>query len=316
MKVLLTGAFGSLGSLALEALLREGHFVLAFDVKTGTNARIAKDFENRPNASVHWGDIRDEKIVSNLVSQADAIVHLAAIIVPHSESNPDLAYDVNVLGTQHIVRAIEAMESKPLFAYCSSMAVFGPQDKPPPRTVNEQPIASDHYTRHKIACEEMVQGLQSPWVILRLGGMADSRMRNRGLAPAKYAFAMSANNRFEYIHPKDAATAFVNALTKTHAHNKIHLIGGGRDCQVTHKDILHATLGAVGITLAESDFGAMPLYADWADTREAQRLLRFQHHSFEDFKRENYEKYAAIRPFVQPFSPVIKRLLKLLLQFY
>ena len=188
MKVLLTGAFGSLGSLALEALLREGHSVLAFDVKTATNARIAKDFENRPNASVHWGDIRDKNQVSSLVSQVDAVVHLAAIIVPHSESNPDLAYDVNVLGTKHIVSAIEAMESKPLLAYCSSMAVFGPQDKPPPRTLNERPIASDHYTRHKIASEEMVQCLRSPWVILRLGGMADSRMRNRGLAPAKYAF--------------------------------------------------------------------------------------------------------------------------------
>jgi hypothetical protein len=79
---------------------------------------------------------------------------------------------------------------------------------------------------------------------------------------------------------------------------------------------LNATLGALGITLAESDFGETPLYADWADTSEAQRLLRFQHHSFDDFKRENYEKFAAIRPFVRPFSPVIKRLLKLLLRFY
>jgi nucleoside-diphosphate-sugar epimerase len=316
MKVLLTGAFGSLGSLVLEALLNKGHSVLAFDVKTATNARIAKEFESRPDANIHWGDIRDENQVRSLVSQVDAVVHLAAIIVPQSESNPELAYDVNVVGTKHIVTAIAAMECKPLLAYCSSFAVFGPQGRPPPRTLDEQPIASDHYTRHKIACENMVQCLRSPWVILRLGGMADSRMRHRGLDQAKYALSMSANNRFEYIHPKDAATAFVNALTQSEAHNKIHLVGGGPECQVTHKEVLNATLGAVGITLAESDFGEAALYADWADTSQAQRLLRFQHHSFDDFKRENYEKFAAIRPFVQPFSPVIKRLLKFSLRFY
>jgi nucleoside-diphosphate-sugar epimerase len=41
----------------------------------------------------------------------DAVVHLAAIIVPMSESNPDLAYDINV---SNIVSAIEAMEGQPL----------------------------------------------------------------------------------------------------------------------------------------------------------------------------------------------------------
>jgi nucleoside-diphosphate-sugar epimerase len=197
-----------------------------------------------------------------------------------------------------------------LLAYCSSFAVFGPQQRPPPRTLDDRPVASDHYTHHKIACEEMVQALQSPWVILRLGGMADSRMRHRGLDQAKYALAMAANNRFEYIHPRDAATAFVNALTTLEAHNKIHLIGGGSRCQVTHKDVLNATLGAIGVNLSAADFGDTPLYADWADTFESQRLLNFQHHSFEDFKRENFERFKVIRPLVRPFSPVIKRLLK------
>jgi nucleoside-diphosphate-sugar epimerase len=242
----------------------------------------------------------------------DAIIHLAAIIVPDSESNPKLAYDVNVVGTKNIVDAIQAVSLKPLLAYCSSFAVFGPQEKPPPRTLDDKPIATDHYTRHKITCEEMVQTLRSPWVILRLGGMADSRMRNKGLNQARYGLSMSANNRFEYIHSRDAATAFVNSLTQTDAHNRIHLIGGGKDCQVTHRDVFNAVLCAVGITLAESDFGEHPLYADWADTRESQRLLKYQHHSFEDFKRENYDAFRRIRPIVKPFSPVIKQLIRLL----
>ena len=311
MRVLLTGAFGSLGSLVLNTLLHHGYAVIAFDVKSRSNRRIAKSIKDRPNAVVHWGDIRDRAQVRNLVRQVEAIIHLAAIIVPFSESNPALAYEVNVLGTQHIVDSIQSMEHKPLMAYCSSFAVFGPQGKPPPRTLDETPIATDHYSQHKLACEDMVKSLQSSWIILRLGGMADSRMRHRGLGQAKYALSMAANNRFEYIHPQDAATAFVNALKQTEAHNKIHLIGGGANCQVTHKDVLNAALGAIGITLAESDFGESALFADWADTSESQRLLEYQHHSFDSFRRENYEAFRLIRLFVQPFAPVIKRLLTL-----
>jgi len=315
MRVLLTGAFGSLGSLVLETLLQHGYPVIAFDVKSRSNLRIAKSFEHRPDTVIDWGDIRDRAQVSQLVQQVDAVIHLAAIIVPFSENNPEMAYDVNVLGTRNVVDSIQAMEHKPLLAYCSSFAVFGPQGRPPPRTLNETPIATDHYSQHKIACEDMVKRMQSPWVILRLGGMADSRMRHRGLDQAKYALSMAAMNRFEYIHPQDAATAFVNSLSRTEAHNQIHLIGGGPDCQVTHRDVLNAALGAIGITLAESDFGRLPLYADWADTSESQRLLCFQHHSFESFRRENYQAFRFMRPFVQPFAPLIKRLLKLSVRF-
>ena len=306
MNILLTGAFGYLGSVVLPALVSAGHSVIAFDIRNGSNSRMAKDLRDLPGVRIHWGDIRNRQVVKELVSQADAVIHLAAIIVPASEVHPALAHDVNVVGTRHIVESIQEMERKPLLAYCSSFAVFGPQGKPPPRSVHEEPIPSDHYTRHKIACEEMIRRMGSPWVILRLGGMADSRMHNRGLDQAKYALSVSGNNRFEYIHPKDVAIAFVNALTQGDAHNKIHLIGGGRSCQVTHKDVLNATLGAMGVMLSDSDFGDGALYADWADTEESQRLLQFQRHSFEDFRRESHEAFRFIRPFARPFAPAIR----------
>ena len=311
MKILLTGAFGYLGTLVLPAMVDAGHTVIAFDVKSGSNARQAKALEGVIGFEVRWGDIRDGQVVRDLVEQVDAVIHLAAVIVPASEAHPVRAHEVNVIGTRHIVDAISRMHRKPLLAYCSSFAVFGPQSGPPPRTVDETPIASDHYTRHKIACEEMVQRMGSPWIILRLGGMADSRMHNRGWDQAKYALSLAGNNRFEYIHPKDVAVAFRNALSQRDAHYKIHLIGGGRDCQVTHKDILNATLGAMGVTLSDSDFGDRPLYADWSDTRESQRLLQFQHHTFEDFRRETQQAFRLIRPLVSPFAPVIRRLFKL-----
>ncbi|MEM7003864.1 MAG: NAD-dependent epimerase/dehydratase family protein, partial [Pseudomonadota bacterium] len=134
----MTGAFGNLGSLVLEALLQRDYSVIAFDVRNKTNARIARDYEKNPNVEIQWGDIRDSTQVRKLVNQVEAIIHLAAIIVPYSEIHPDLAYDVNVRGTEHIIHAIQEMARKPLLAYCSSFAVFGPQNQPPPRTLSEK----------------------------------------------------------------------------------------------------------------------------------------------------------------------------------
>src|SRR5690606_40137781 len=92
-------------------------------------------------------------------------------------------------------------------------------------------------------------------------------------------------------------------------HNRIHLIGGGPSCQVRHAELLGATLGALGIGLSAADFGTEALYADWVDSREAQRLLSFQQHSFADFRAECYRRFRWLRPFVRPFSPLLKWLL-------
>lgn len=307
MNILLTGAFGNLGSLVLEQLLNSGHQVSAFDIASPINRKIARSFNGKNGLTIIWGDIRNAEQVKALVQGQDAIIHVAAMIAPFSENNPQLAYDINVKGTQHLLDGIHEAGSKPLFIFTSSFAVYGYRQKdPPPRTLDEAVCATDHYSQHKIEGEQMVQALDSPWVILRLAGMVDARMRHSDKEQAKLGFRLAANNRIEYIHPKDAVTAIVHALERPEAHNKIHLIGGGKRCQVTHFDLLHTVLGAIGIQLTPADFGEQELYADWADTSESQRLLDFQHHSFADFKAESYHKFRFVRPFVRPFSSVIK----------
>ncbi len=45
MNVLLTGAFGNIGQSALDELLRRGHKVRCFDLKTKANERVARSYE-------------------------------------------------------------------------------------------------------------------------------------------------------------------------------------------------------------------------------------------------------------------------------
>lgn len=55
MKVLLTGAFGNVGISALEELVKRGHTVRCFDLKTKANERKARRFGGQ--IEVMWGDL-------------------------------------------------------------------------------------------------------------------------------------------------------------------------------------------------------------------------------------------------------------------
>lgn len=305
MNVLVTGAFGNLGTLVLERLLAEGHSVTGFDLASRASERLARGYAD--HVRVRWGDIRDPAGVNDAVAGHDAVIHLAAIIAPFSEQIPELAYQVNVGGTDNVLRAVERAPGRPLLVFSSSFAVLGRRQKdPPPRTISDPVVATDHYSAHKIASEQRIAASEARWMILRLAGMVDARLRHTRPEQMRMAFALAAANRIEFLHPKDAALAFVHALTTPEAERQIHLIGGGPRCQVSHFELVSAVLGAFGLRFPPADFGTEELYADWADTRESERLLRYQRHSFEDFRRECFDRFRWLRPFVRPTAPLVR----------
>jgi nucleoside-diphosphate-sugar epimerase len=315
MKVLLTGAFGTLGSLTVGELLDRGHHVVAFDVPSKANRKVARGLENASNMEVVWGDIRDEDRVASLVHRVDAVIHLAGIIPPFSENDPDLSFAVNVGGTENVLRAVRTATRPPLLVFSSSISVFGPRGEgASPCNADDEVVKTDHYSGHKIHCEKRVQELGSPWAILRLAGMADSRMQQRDPERARMAFALAPDSPVEFVHPKDAATALVNVLDRPEAHGRILLIGGGKDCQVTTLRMIQTMMGALGIEITANDLGNEPTHGPWVDTTESQQLLSFQKHTVGDLERECYERFKLIRPFVRPLSPLIVRALKLYLK--
>ena len=311
MKVLLTGAFGTVGTQTLESLIEQGHQVRCFDIQTRANEKAAGRFKNK--AEVIWGDLRDPDAVARSVEGCDTVIHLSFIIPPASEKRPQWAQEINIGGTRNILEAMKALSPSSRIIFASSVSLFGPtQHLSPPRKATDPVQPTDHYTHHKAECEKLVQESGSEWVILRFCAVPQMRQID------PIMFDVPIENRIEFVHPRDVGLAVSNAASCEAAGGKILLIGGGQNCQMLYRELIEGLLESSGLgMLPDEAFGTTPFYTDWMDTEESQRLLRYQRHSFDDFKREapstlgyQYHLARALRPLMRRWllskSPYLK----------
>ena len=290
MRILCTGGYGALGRRVIRELSARGHRVAAFDRPTPRTRLLAA--RTRALAHTVWGDIRDPDAVREAVRGQAAIIHLAGILPPSSERSPHLAEQVNVGGTRNLLSALEESPSprRPLFVFASSVAAYGPGQRSegaPLRTADDPLTPVDAYSRSKATCELLVRESSVPWTILRIGVAVDPTAPAAALEVFRQLMATHPANRLETVDPSDLALAIANALETPAARGRILLIGGGPRCQIRQRDLLGAITDGLGLpALPDSAFGALPFYTDWLDTSESQRLLRYQRHDFETFRRE------------------------------
>lgn len=98
-------------------------------------------------------------------SGADAVIHAAAYTaVDRAESEPDVAYRVNVIGTQNISRAAEAFDAK--LVYVSTDYVFDGMGSRPYRE-NDPPAPRTVYGLTKLEGEQAARSLCSRSFVVR-----------------------------------------------------------------------------------------------------------------------------------------------------
>jgi len=307
MRVLLTGAFGNIGTATLRELLNAGHQVRCFDLDARAARKAAAAFSRR--FEPHWGDITDAGDVARAVAEQDVVIHDAAVIPPSSEKDPELMRRVNVGGTRNVVAACEAQPKKPKLIFASSISVFGPPgDRPPPRRADEPVMPTDHYSHSKVECEEMIRASNLEWGILRLGAVLPEKPGRSSDNSLSDFFRIDPDSRIEYVHPRDVALAQTNAATCPEAVHKVLLIGGGESCRIRMRDLNAAYLDARGIgNFPDSAFGKDPFYTDWMDTEESERLLRYQRHSFADHRRSLERQLRFVRPLYRVLRGLIRK---------
>lgn len=307
MRVLVTGAFGNLGSHTVRELVQRGHDVTCFDVPTRANLRAATRLDGAPR--LVWGDVRKPSDVAAAVRGQDAVVHLAFVIPKLSatgqscEDRPEWAYEINVGGTRNLLEACRAEPEPPRFLFASSLHVYGlTQHLPPPRTVSDPVHAVEHYSQHKLACEELVRRSGLRWSITRFAAALPISIR---LDSGMYDIPL--DNRMEFIHADDVAYALGQILETEDAWGRLLLIGGGPNCQVVYGEIVGKVLEGMGLeALPQGAFSTRPFATDWLDTRESQALLGYQRRTLEDYVRDMRALLGPRRHLIRAFRPLVR----------
>ncbi len=310
MRVLVTGAFGNIGQATLASLLAHGHRVTAFDAPTRRNRRVARRFRGR--VQVLWGDIRNPEAVAQAVVGQEVVVHLAFVIPTlsatgqGSEEAPEWAYAVNVGGTRNLLAALQAQPRPPRLIFTSSLHIYGrTQHLPPPRRVDDPPNPAEHYSRHKVEAEALVRRSGLVWTIFRLAAALPVSLI---LEPDM--FDVPLDNRIEFVHREDVATAIAHAVTSEAVWGKVLHIGGGPRCQLFYRDIATRVLETVGVgMLPDAAFSRVPYPVDWLDTTESQRLLQYQQRTLEDYLADLRRALGWRRAWVRAFRPLVRWML-------
>jgi UDP-glucose 4-epimerase len=220
MRVLITGGLGFIGAWTARALLAGGHDVRVFDLhckRALFDAIVGPQPAGR--VRLRQGDIADPAAVNAAVEGCEAVVHLAAVLIPTARKDPLLGARVNVLGTLHVFEAAKRAGVRGI-AYASSAAVFGPDDgiHPEPQT---------HYGAYKLCNEGTARaywhdaGLRS--VGLRpstaygpgreLGVTADPTLAMRAAAEGRpYTIRFTGKTGMDYA--ADVAAIFARAATE------------------------------------------------------------------------------------------------------
>lgn len=317
MNVLITGGAGGLGINICQAFLDDGFDVRVFDLDNRVNQRRVRTLG--ASTDIVWGDITQPESVRRAMDGVDAVVHLAGILQPLTEKNPELAARVNVGGTQTIVDLVKGKREPIPFVFTSSASVFGPMPDAtePVHPDRNHPNPSDTYARTKFQAEEIIKGSGIPYVILRLTSTPHVNLNFR-LSDVRYdVFSIPLKNRFEFCHPDDVALAILNTVKNFQSvKGRTLIIAGGPSQQMLYEDMLRALLRNFGLPLPpRHKFPSEPFPLHWYDTSASQELLQFQHRTLADYSRDVSKQLPAplialMRYFVGPvFGRVIVRLL-------
>jgi nucleoside-diphosphate-sugar epimerase len=289
--VLVTGAFGLVGSAVVAELAGQGRRVVATDLDVPANRKRAKAFAARPGVEVRWADLTSPTDVETLLAAVapTAIIHLAAIIPPFCYARPRLARAVNVDATASLVKAASAMPIPPRFVQASSVAVYGarnPYHNDGLLTTSTPLRPNDLYGAHKVMAEQHVTASDLDWAVLRLGGVLLAEPRwtlDRDLI--FFEAVLPSDGRIQTVDVRDVAHAFCAATVTDHV-REIFLIGGDDTHRITQSSLGTESAAAMGLAgglpagrRGNPDDDQAWFATDWMDTEHAQNILAYQRHS-------------------------------------
>jgi UDP-glucose 4-epimerase len=138
MRVLITGGAGFLGSHLSDGFIARGDEVFVLD--TGSIGKVRHLLNSARFHYIH-DSIFNAEIIDSLVAKADLIYHLAAVVgVEHYVGDPYETLNVNVNGTQNVLRAAYKYGKRVVFS--STSEVYGRNPKVPWREDDDRVLGA------------------------------------------------------------------------------------------------------------------------------------------------------------------------------
>ena len=216
--VLVTGAFGLVGSSTVKRLAADGRRVVATDLDIPANRKAAEQAAarrrgalrrpHRPRRGRRAGRGASRRARSSTWPRSSRRSSTRGRRSPRRSTSAP---------RRSLLAAAAKQPSPPRFVQASSIAVYGarnPHTHPDVLTADTPLNPADVYGAHKAAAEKLVRASSLDWVILRLGGVltvdpaAYMKLDNlyfEGLLPV--------DGRLQTVDVRDVARAFAAATT-------------------------------------------------------------------------------------------------------
>jgi nucleoside-diphosphate-sugar epimerase len=188
MRIAVTGGTGFVGQTLVDLALAQGHEVTALARKP-----------QAPRKGVAWvqGDLADKGSLAQLVSDAEAVIHVAGVV---NASDPARFAEGNVAGTLGLVEASVAAGA-PRFVFVSSLSAREPD--------------LSAYGESKARAEKLVMASGLDWTVVRppaIYGPRDTEMFEL-FRFAKWGFVPTPKEgRASLLHVQDLAALLLGLL--------------------------------------------------------------------------------------------------------
>ena len=225
MRVVVTGASGNVGTSVLEALGAEPEVTKIVGI-----ARRVPEVE-MPKVEWVGADVVSDAL-EPVFDGADAVVHLAWAIQPSRDEA--MTERINVEGSRRVFEATAAA-GVPALVHASSVGAYSPGPKQ--RQVDESwpvdGIKTSFYSRHKAACEDLLDDLEGRATELRIVRLrpglifkaeAASEIRRLFAGPFLPGFLVQKRLipliprvprlRFQAVHSRDVGEAYRQAVVR------------------------------------------------------------------------------------------------------
>jgi dTDP-glucose 4,6-dehydratase len=293
--VVVTGAGGFIGGHLVEALLDAGANVRALLRYTSRASRGSLDLLPKEKAAAVetvYADIRDADAVRDLLRDADAVFHLAALIgIPYSYEHPQEVIDTNIIGTSNVLLAAREGGRLERVVLTSTSEVYGSARYVP--IDEEHPLqAQSPYSATKIAADALGVSFHRsfglPVVIVRPFNSYGPRQTARAVIPTIISQALAGaklrlgnlETTRDFTYVSDTVAGFLAAGSAEATLGEVVNLGTGREIRIA--DVVALVSQIVGRTLEiEADEQRMrPQKSEvtrlCADSSKAKRLAGWE----------------------------------------